>query len=443
VGFQLKVACVLALASLASTAVARQYLYVNLYGSGIQAYSINDSTGALSAVTGAPFASAPGPTVMQATADGGVLYTLHIPAPPATTAQVSSWRIVPETGALTPVGGSPMALPLTGASSGISTGTIVPAPAGSLAYASLFPFTPSGIQLFGVRVDAASGNLQAVEGTPIAITHFGNAPAFGPGGKVLYVPWITPQGSYSVAGRINVYSVAANGVLSLTTTVPTGGYGPVRPQLSPSGTYLLVSQRSDGYSAAPATLATFTVDATTGALGSAPASVIPVGTPGALRQVGVTFHPSSNFAYLTMTDTSTPLPLISRIAAFQVDVNTGVATPIPGSPLDTDGTGAAPGSVDPSGKFLYVPNFGSSTIQVYTIDQTTGALTKVPGAPFTAGAGARMLAFDRSGKFLYSLDATAGTVSSFSIDPTTGALTFIRATSTGDGPSSMALVAFD
>ena len=42
-------------------------------------------------------------------------------------------------------------------------------------------------------------------------------------------------------------------------------------------------------------------------------------------------------------------------------------------------------AVDPTGKFLYVVNGGSSTVSAYTINASTGALTPVSGSPFDTG----------------------------------------------------------
>lgn len=39
-------------------------------------------------------------------------------------------------------------------------------------------------------------------------------------------------------------------------------------------------------------------------------------------------------------------------------------------------------AVDPSGKFAYVANNGSSDVSAFTINTATGALTAVVGSPF-------------------------------------------------------------
>ena len=53
------------------------------------------------------------------------------------------------------------------------------------------------------------------------------------------------------------------------------------------------------------------------------------------------------------------------------------------------GTGAIPHAiaVDPSGKFVYVPNAGSNNISAFLVDTASGALSPIPGSPFAAGVG--------------------------------------------------------
>ena len=48
------------------------------------------------------------------------------------------------------------------------------------------------------------------------------------------------------------------------------------------------------------------------------------------------------------------------------------------------GTSPVSVTVDPSGKFAYVANYGSDNVSVYTINASTGALTAV-GTPVAAG----------------------------------------------------------
>ena len=79
-----------------------KYLYVAT-GSGIFAFSINTSTGALTTVPGSPFGGSAGQAFAIVAPSSGFLYetTVGHPTP------VSGYSIDPKTGALTPIAGSP------------------------------------------------------------------------------------------------------------------------------------------------------------------------------------------------------------------------------------------------------------------------------------------------------------------------------------------------
>jgi 6-phosphogluconolactonase (cycloisomerase 2 family) len=72
------------------------------------------------------------------------------------------------------------------------------------------------------------------------------------------------------------------------------------------------------------------------------------------------------------------------ISAYTINATTGALTQITGSPFPA-GTNPSSVTVDPTGKFAYVPNLYDNTISAYTINATTGALTQITGSPFPAG----------------------------------------------------------
>src|ERR1700690_4265514 len=98
-------------------------------------------------------------------------------------------------------------------------------------------------------------------------------------------------------------------------------------------------------------------------------------------------QPVSRFAYVvshTCKD-SEPSTCPGHLYGYSVNASTGALTPIPGSPFAA-GLGALQRiTVSPSGKFLYVTNYGSSDISGYKVNGSTGKLTPVPGSPFAAG----------------------------------------------------------
>jgi 6-phosphogluconolactonase len=81
--------------------------------------------------------------------------------------------------------------------------------------------------------------------------------------------------------------------------------------------------------------------------------------------------------------------------------------------------------VSPDNKYVIVSDLGLDKILVFHFDQKTGELTP-PNPPFATvhpGAGPRHFAFSPSGKFGYQLSEMSGTVDAFAWDPTLGSLT--------------------
>ncbi len=112
----------------------------------------------------------------------------------------------------------------------------------------------------------------------------------------------------------------------------------------------------------------------------------------------------------------------SSIEVFSINATTGALTPVSGSPFPVQGIGVGNLSTDPSGKFLYAAS--TSGITAYILNQTTGTLTAIAGSPFSDGSTLRASVVDPTGKFLYaSGNTTQITTSVFTIDSASGALT--------------------
>jgi len=91
---------------------------------------------------------------------------------------------------------------------------------------------------------------------------------------------------------------------------------------------------------------------------------------------------------------------------------------------------------DPTGRFVFVANYGASNIVSYTIDASTGVLPSV-GTPVAAST-PQDIACDPTGKFLYATNYNAYTVQSYTIHQTTGALTLVGTTAAGRQPKNIA-----
>ncbi len=99
-------------------------------------------------------------------------------------------------------------------------------------------------------------------------------------------------------------------------------------------------------------------------------------------------------------------------------------------------------TVDPTGKYVYVVNYGSSSvpgsISQYTIGTGGGALAAMTPATITAGTHPNSIAVDPSGKYVYVANNGGGNVSQYVISTTDGSLTEIApAIGAGTNPNSV------
>jgi len=170
----------------------------------------------------------------------------------------------------------------------------------------------------------------------------------------------------------------------------------------------------------------FAVEATSGAL-------VPLATPqcDSGELVAVVADPAGPFVYAT--DRSGGLP--GNVRAYQVDSASGKLVRL-GAIASEPSTQVNPVAivVDPSGRFVYVANYDSSSISGYAINRTTGMLTSLPRSPFAAGQFPDALAITPSGQFLYTANAGSNDASAFAIDATTGALTAVPGSPFAVGP---------
>jgi len=119
--------------------------------------------------------------------------------------------------------------------------------------------------------------------------------------------------------------------------------------------------------------------------------------------------------------------------------------------VNADGTLTANGTISagaspfyalahPSGRFLYVANFGGTTISMYTVDQSTGALTSIGSV--AAGTSPYYLATDSSKRFVYAANDGSANVSMYRVDMNTGELLSIGTVAAGTLSRSITIVSF-
>jgi YD repeat-containing protein len=334
----------------------------------VSGYSIDASTGALTAINGSPFAEGLFPEFLAADPFGRFLFVANNCSDEAcsTGSGSVSTLAIGSGGSLSPVIGGPFG-------AGINPTGIVVDPSGEFAYV----VNSINNNISAYNIDPVSGalspvgSLSFVNGSPYPVNGAGAAAiTTDPEGQLLMVGVSQCPANQCSSGGISTYSIFPTGQLFTFETLPAG---------------------------------------------TAPRSIA--------------VHPSGNFV-LVANNASNNVSVLSNPFSAQV--------PVPGSPF---ATGLSPVSVaaDPTGRFVYVANQLSDNLSAYTIDPNSGILTPVQGSPFAAGAGPSSVTVDVSGSFVYVTNSGDGTISAFAIDPLSGVLTPVQGSpfATGAAPISI------
>jgi 6-phosphogluconolactonase len=338
----------------------------------VNGFSVDPNTGALTPVSGSPFQTTNGPTSLTSDPLGKFLYVASdidnlVPAP-----DISAYTINPSTGVLTPVPGSPFV-------SGLSLSSVVVDSTGKFLYTA-----ESGVINSGTDFDSIS---------EFSIDSTG---ALAP----------VSQTGCIVAGN----SLSGVGSAKAVVASPAGFIFTVNNSFSPSACSYSITSSGALQSVAGSPF---------------PLSIVPTDSPAVLA-----IDPFGKFLYTVNNTIDTGH---TDISGMSITPGSGALTPIPGSPFFSQpivgvGNALAP---DPLGRFLYVLAGGSIT--GYSINPTNGVLSQLAGFPLSPSQeiGASSMSIDPSGKFLYiassvsqpALGEGPPVVYGYSINQTTGALT--------------------
>lgn len=367
----------------------------------------------------------------------GYLYVSS--ATKTTQGAINAYAIDFQSGALQQLADSPIP------SGGSNPVNLVAAPNGRTIYA--INHDTSTVVQFAVGTDGKlypQATTNVVQGANGVVGTFPTAAAIDPTGNFLYVTF-TYQSGFTTArpgpGGVAVFplshSASDNTVegklgtpLSNTTVGTTSanplpyfpvGDNPVGVVVSPKGGFVYVIDQEKPTSGAPfGVLLSFAANTSTGALTPVAGPIsggFAVGTsPSAIAE-----DPAG--LYLYVTDSAT-----NQLYAFQASPSAtpGVPFALSSSPYTT---GQYPLSikVDPRGQFVYVANFGSSTVSAYTI-ATGGALSGVAGGAAVATGPNCVTVEPALGIYLYTSNNTDNSVSAEQLDPHTGALKQVQGT---------------
>lgn len=332
-----------------------KFAYVANNGSNnVSAYTIDENTGAIAAITGSPFSAGTAPWSVTTDPSGKFAFVAN-----SGSNDISAYIINASTGVLTPNTSSPF-------QAGTSPLSVAVDPSGRFAYVA----NSGSRNISAYTIDASTGALIPISGSPYS-TGAKTKPNWvtvDPSGQFVYVA--NDAAGFGLDGSIFAYRIdAGTGALTSITGSPfaTPGSEPVAVTVDPSGKFAYMADASGQ------TVWAFDIGATTGALtqvGSISEGAIPV---------AVTVDPLDRVVYFADLNTN-------NLSIYTFNATTGALNL---STRSSIGAVANPFSVavDASAKFVYAATAGTNDVQVYSGDPTNGTLASIPGSPFPAGTG--------------------------------------------------------
>jgi 6-phosphogluconolactonase len=253
---------------------------------------------------------------------------------------------------------------------------------------------------------------------PLAAQTAGTTPA----GTLVYIGTYTSPASKGIyASRLD----PKTGALS-TPTLVAEGRNPSFLASSPDGRFLYAVHEVDQVDGKPGgAIAAFAIDRATGALtplgtqstvGGGPCHVSVAG-----RLAFVANYGGGSIAAYPIQDDGSLKPHSAFVQHTGSSVN-------PDRQKGPHAHGVTP---DASGTFLYVPDLGLDQVLIYRIDAAKHALTATTSAKITpAGSGPRHIAIAKHGRFAYVINEMTLTVNVYARDAVSGALTPVQTIST-------------
>jgi 6-phosphogluconolactonase len=346
--------------SSSSTAPTLAFVYVVGQGdNGIRAFG-EKSTGDLSPLAVASFSTVPRPVSIALHPSRNFLYV-----PNQTSNTVSGFTIDHSAGVLTPIGTALSPTPVCASPSVCSNPIAAAVNSGGqflfvLNQGSASPAVPASISVF--NIDQARGLLSPAAFTTLAVPN-PQFLAISPTQGFLYV-------SNGTAGNISAFAIGTSGALTELGGSPFSlGAGATAAGLAidPKGQFLYAADSANNK------IASFNVAG--GPLATVAGSPFPAGT----KPVAVAVDSTSSFVYSANQGSN-------DVSAFKAA--SGALTQVAGSPFLVQPTGSVGTpqpiflTVDVSNTFLYVANFGSSSISAFGIKSSDGTLALITNSPF-------------------------------------------------------------
>ena len=336
----------------------------------LHVFSVNSSSGALTEVSGSPFAVGASSCCIAVDPTGTFVYVAN-----SSSNDISAFSISTSTGALTPLPGSPYVTAANPVTMAID-------PTGRFLYVYAFTTADSELQssnVYAYSIDSTTGVLTPLSGSPFPQANIITSITFNPNGSYAFLAQTLTNPLALLIDTVGF----ADGALTTSGSFLSSKDQIYLTTMDPSGKFLYTV-----FEAAP-TVGAFAFDSTQGSLSEIQGSPYPVGT----EPSAITTDPAGKFLYVAnfgdpYQTNFLPSQYDGSISAFTIDSESGALTPVSGSPFAA-GINSGSVVVDPTGQFAYASSttyttgyLSYGTLLSYAIDASTGALTPLSGSPW-------------------------------------------------------------
>jgi 6-phosphogluconolactonase len=413
-----------------------RFVYVAARWGGVVAFAMDVQSGVLTLVKGSPFAAQKRTRSVRVHPSGRFVYAVN-----AYSNSISAYHVNQETGALSPVAGAPFS---TGEPGDLAPGLMhimdAPPEAGGVPYrleihpSGRFIYVTNwmGASLSVFEVNAQTGALTPLPDGPVKVGGRPYGVAVHPSGRFVYV---TSWDSQAVWGYVVDQE---SGHLTLLPTSPFLTYGgdPISMTFNKAGTQAYVANVNSN------TLTQFSADADSGTLSLVetlrtryePFDIV-------LQEVGGATGLAPRASYHTDFEHG-------QLRVMKADVESGNFTVLGKIALPS---GLLAATVESLGRYVYVglgPDPDSKVapsakgrLAVYRINSMAGSLERLPDMPYLLDFVPTELVLDTSGQFLYAIDPNLDELRVFAVNPDNGVLGVMRVQPphTGRKPVAIAL----
>jgi 6-phosphogluconolactonase (cycloisomerase 2 family) len=265
---------------------------------------------------------------------------------------------------------------------------------------------------FGV---ASTGALSVLSGSPYNNSVAAQSLAVNPANTFLYA---------GTTAGIFVYGINSNGSITVQNdgSVSADDIVATAMQVDSTGNYLLAVGISTAQQVQA--IGIYTIDTSTGLLTAVTGSPLALytgstSTPTVVAPTGLFITPNNAYVYASLGSLGVQVLTLGSGGALAAGATPTLLAPLSTSTSPVDHETAS----DPNSDFLFVAETNTG-LRVFSIG-AGGSLTEVSGSPYAVGTGPRAVSLDATGSYVYVANYGSNNISAFTLTAASGKLTAV------------------